>query len=114
MARHTSALIPFSKMKESLAGILKVEGYVRDYAVVKTGVHKALKLDLIYGEKNKPAITGIQRVSRPSLRIYTRHDEAPRVYGGLGTAILSTPKGVMTGRQAWQQKVGGEVICIVW
>ena len=73
-----------------------------------------LRIHLIYDEKQRPAITGLQRVSKPSLRIYAGHTEVPRVYGGLGTAIVSTSKGMMTGRRAWKEKIGGEVLCVVW
>lgn len=114
MARHSSVTVPHSKTKGALAQILKDEGFVRDFTTVKSGNHRALRIFLIYGEKGKPAISGLQRVSKPSLRIYAGRGEIPRVYGGLGTAILSTPKGIMTGKQAWTDKIGGEVLCVVW
>lgn len=114
LARHSSVMVPHSKIKESIVALLKEEGFVRDFGVSKTPTHKAIKINLIYGEKSKPAITGMHRVSRPSLRTYTKHNQTPRVYGGLGVAIMSTSKGIMTGRKAWSQKVGGEVVCIVW
>jgi small subunit ribosomal protein S8 len=114
MARHSSVTIPFSKMKGAIAEILKAEGFVRDFNVVRSGTHRALRIYLIYGEKGKPAITGLQRISKPSLRVYTGHSEVPRVYGGLGTTIVSTSKGVMSGKDAWKQKTGGEVLCVVW
>ena len=114
LARHSSVMVPHSRMKESIAGLLKGEGFVRDYSVGKTATHKSIKINLIYGEKSKPAITGMNRVSRPSLRMYTKHNQVPRVFGGLGIAIVSTSKGVMTGRRAWEQKVGGEILCVIW
>ena len=114
MARHSSVTIPYSKMKGSIAEILKSEGFVRDFNIVRSGTHRALRIYLIYGDKGKPAIAGLQRVSKPSLRIYSGHSEIPRVYGGLGITIVSTSKGIMTGRDAWKQKAGGEVLCVVW
>ncbi len=113
-AGHSSVTVPYSKVKESICGILKEEGFVRDFAAQKGGPQRQLKIYLIYGEKSTPAITGLQRVSKPSLRIYSGHNEIPRVYGGLGTTIVSTPKGIMTGQRAWREKVGGEVLCVVW
>ena len=107
-------LVPYSKMKDAIAQILRAEGFIRDVAVVREGLHQALRLHLIYGEGDRPAITGLQRVSKPSLRIYAGHDEIPRVYGGLGVAIVSTSKGVMTGRQAWKGNLGGEILCTIW
>lgn len=114
LARHSSVTLPYSKMKGSIAEILKGEGFVRDFNLVRSGTHRTLRIYLIYGEKGKPAIAGLQRVSKPSFRIYTGHTEIPRVYGGLGITIVSTSKGVMTGRDAWKQKAGGEVLCVVW
>ena len=114
MARHTTAMVPFSKMKGAIAQILKDEGFIRDYGVVRSGNHRALRMNLIYGEKSRPAISGLQRVSKPSLRIYAGHNEIPRVYSGLGMAIVSTSKGLMTGSQAWKGKLGGEILCVVW
>ena len=114
LARHASVMAPFSKIKGDIADILKEEGFIRECATVRSGNHRVLRMHLIYGEKNQPAISGLQRVSKPSLRVYTGHTEIPRVYGGLGTAILSTSKGIMTGHRAWKEKLGGEIICLVW
>lgn len=114
LARHSSVSVPFSKMKESIAAILKDEGFIRDMSVVRAGTQKVLRLNLIYDDKNAPAIQGLERVSKPSLRVYSAHNQVPRVFGGLGTAIVSTSKGVMTGRKAWQAKAGGEVLCVIW
>ena len=104
--------LPHSKMKESIAGILKKEGYVADYSVEgKTA--KKLKLKLKYVGK-KGVIEGLRRVSTPGLRRYTGATEIPRVRGGLGTAIISTSQGVMTGTQARKNNLGGELLCYVW
>ena len=113
MARHTRVLIPASKMKIAIAAILKEEGYIRDYDVVQDNVQGTLRISLRYVEK-RPVLNQIKRVSKPGLRVYTRRDAIPRVRGGLGTAIISTPQGVMTGRKAYQLGLGGEVICYVW
>ena len=113
MARHTRVLIPSSNMKVAIAGILKEEGYIRDYDVVQDNVQGTLRISLRYVEK-RPVLNQIKRVSKPGLRVYTRRDAIPRVRGGLGTAIISTPQGVMTGRKAYQLGLGGEVICYVW
>ncbi len=114
LARHPSVTLPHSNLKNAVAEILRDEGYVRELSTVRSGPHKMLRIHLIYDEKQKPAITGLQRVSKPSLRIYVGQKEVPRVYGGLGTAIVSTSKGIMTGRKAWKEKIGGEVLCVVW
>ena len=114
LARHPSVVVPHSQMKESIAQILKDEGFIREFAMVRNRQHKALRIHLIYDAKQDPAISGIQRVSKPSLRIYSKHNEVPRVYGGLGTAVVSTSKGVMTGRRASRERIGGEVLCVVW
>ena len=113
MARHTRVTIPSSKVKVAIAAILKEEGYIRDYDVVQDNPQGTLRISLRYVEK-RPVISQIKRVSKPGLRVYTKRDSIPRVRGGLGTAILSTPQGVMSGRKAYQQGLGGEVICYVW
>ena len=113
MARHPRVLIPASKMKIAIAAILKEEGYIRDYDVVQDSTQGTLRISLRYVEK-RPVLNQIKRVSKPGLRVYTRRDSIPRVRGGLGTAIISTPQGVMTGRKAYQLGLGGEVICYVW
>jgi len=114
MARHDSVLIPASKMKLAIARILKAEGFISDYEVVKDKSFRVIKISLRYDENNQSVISGLERVSKPGLRVYTGRREIPRVYGGLGVAIVSTPKGVMTGQQAWRQGVGGELLCYVW
>ena len=114
MARHDFVLMPSSKIKLSLAKILREEGFIKDYEIVKGKQQRVIKVYLKYTDKNEPIITGLQRVSKPGLRVYVAKDEIPRVYGGLGMAILSTPKGVITGKQAWREGVGGELLCLVW
>ncbi len=116
MVKHDSVIVPASKTKIAIAQILKEEGFTRGFEVIKgkTPQHRNLKIQLMYKEKKAPVINGLRRVSRPGLRTYSGKSEIPRVFGGLGTAILSTPKGVMTGQQAWRSNVGGEVICFVW
>lgn len=113
MARHTRVLIPASKMKVAIAGILKEEGYIKDFDVVQDNPQGTLRISLRYVDK-RPVLSQIKRVSKPGLRVYTRRDSIPRVRGGLGVAILSTPQGIMTGRKAYQLGLGGEVICYVW
>ena len=112
--RHESVLVPHSKMKVSIAKILKEEGYIRDYDMPRGHAHPTLRIHLTYREGRVPAITGLKRVSKPGLRSYVGKGEIPRVYGGLGVAILSTSQGVMAGRQAWRDGVGGELLCYVW
>ena len=114
MARHDSVLVPASKVKLAIARILKSEGFITDYEVVKSKSHRAIKIQLKYDESNQAVVSGLERVSKPGLRVYAGRKEIPRIYGGLGIAIVSTPKGVMTGHQAWRQGVGGELLCYVW
>jgi len=114
MARHDFVLMPSSKIKLAIAKTLKREGFISDYEVMKGKPHRVIKIYLKYKEGNQPVITGLERVSKPGLRVYSQHKEIPRVYGGLGIAILSTPTGVMTGHKAWQRGIGGELLCYVW
>lgn len=114
MVRHDSVLVPASKIKLSIARILKEEGFIADYEVVRGKPHRSIKILLRYFDENKPAISGLKRVSKPGLRVYVQKKEIPRVYGGLGIAIVSTPQGVRTGQQAWRQGAGGELLCYVW
>lgn len=115
MSRHDYVLIPASRTKISIAKVLKEEGFIKDYEVLKgTTPQRVIKIYLAYTGKKQPVITGLQRVSKPGLRVYCQKGEIPRVYGGLGIAILSTSKGVMTGQQAWKKGLGGEVLCYVW
>ena len=114
MARHDSVLIPTSRMKLSIASIIKEEGFINDYEVLRGKPHRVIKISLKYDDKNQPVLSGLERVSKPGLRAHVQRKEVPRVYGGLGIAILSTSKGVMTGQQAWRQRIGGELLCYVW
>ncbi|MFC1919662.1 30S ribosomal protein S8 [Chloroflexota bacterium] len=113
MARHDFALVPFSQTKLAIAGILKAEGFISDYEVVKGQTHRSLKIHLKYIDR-QPAIKGLKRVSKSSLRVYVRRKEIPRVYGGVGIAIISTSKGIMTGKESWRSNIGGELLCYVW
>ena len=114
MVRHDSVLIPTSKMKLAIARILKEEGFIEDYEVVRGKPQRMIKIHLKYTDRNQPVLTGLERVSKPGLRVYVQRREIPRVYGGLGIAILSTPQGVMTGKEAWRRGIGGELLCYVW
>ena len=114
MVRHDSVLVPASKIKLSIAKILKEEGFIIDYEVVKGKPHREIKVQLRYMDDNKPAISGLKRMSKPGLRLYVQKKEIPRVYGGLGIAILSTSQGLRTGQQAWRQGSGGELLCYIW
>jgi len=113
MAAQKEVAIPVSKMKSAIAEVLKTEGYIADYREDGDGIEKQLLLQLKYKNK-KPVIEGIERVSKPSCRIYCGSDEVPNVRNGLGIAVLSTPKGVISGRVAKSDNVGGEVLCYVW
>ena len=119
MAGHTSVSLPSSKLKQSIAQILKDEGFIEDFAIVNTegAVQPTLRLSLKYvgvRREKRPVITGLERISTPGRRVYARTKDIPWVLSGMGIAILSTPKGVMTGARARQMRVGGEVLCKVW
>ena len=114
MARHDSVLIPASRMKLSITRILKEEGFISDYEVLRGKPHRVIKVYLKYSDKNQSVLSGLERVSKPGLRVYVQRKEVPRIYGGLGVAIVSTAKGVMTGQQARRQGIGGELLCYVW
>ena len=114
MARHDSVPIPASKMKLAIARILKNEGFINDYEVLKDKPHRVIKIYLKYDDKNQPVLSGLERVSKPGLRVYAQRKEIPRVYGGVGIALVSTAQGVMTGQQAWRRGIGGELLCYVW
>ena len=114
IAKHDFVLMPTSRTKLSIARILKEEGFITDYEVLRGKPHREIKIYLKYGDRNQPAIAGLERVSKPGLRVYMGSKEIPRVHGGLGIAIVSTPKGLMTGKQAWHQDMGGELMCYVW
>ena len=114
LARHDSALIPASRMKLSIAKILKQEGFITDFEVVGGKTIKQIKIKLKYAERGRSAITGLRRMSKPGLRVYVGRHDIPRVYGGMGVAILSTSRGILPSYQAWKQGIGGELICYVW
>ncbi len=116
MASLTEVDMPSSNLKAELAKLLKNEGYVEDYAVIeKEGTcFKTLKITLKYDEKSKPVISNLRRVSRPGLRNYCKAKDIPQVLGGMGIAILSTSKGLLTDRKAKKENVGGEILCYVW
>jgi small subunit ribosomal protein S8 len=115
-AHHESVAIPASRMKVSIARVLKEEGFIRDFEIVGADAKAQpdLKVELGYTASRQPVLNGLQRVSKPGLRVYVQRREIPRVYGGLGIAILSTPKGIMSGKDARRQQVGGELLCYVW
>ncbi len=113
-AGHTSVVMPASKLKAEIARVLRDEGYIRGFDVQEEKGKRSLRLQLRYGAKKQPILMGIKRISRPGLRVYTTRTEIPRVFGGVGVAIMSTPRGVMTGDQARRLGVGGEVLCQVW
>ncbi|MFQ6019648.1 MAG: 30S ribosomal protein S8 [Dehalococcoidia bacterium] len=114
MASHDFVDIPASKLKIAIAEILKKEGFVLDCEVLPDGARRRIRIHLAYSDKKEPLIAGLQRVSKPGLRVYVQRGEIPRVYGGLGVAVLSTPQGLMTGKEAWRSNQGGEVLCYVW
>lgn len=113
MVSHDSVLVPSSKIKLSIVKILNEQGFIDRYEVLKGKPQPMIKIYLKYKD-DQPAILGLERASKPSLRVYAERREIPRVYGGLGIAILSTSKGIMTGQEAWRQHLGGEIICYVW
>jgi small subunit ribosomal protein S8 len=115
MAKHDSVEIPASKMKLSIAEILLKEGYIKSYEVVGEGVHKNIVVTLKYGaDKNEKVIAGLKRISKPGLRVYSSAENMPKVLGGLGIAIVSTNKGVITDKEARKLNVGGEVLAFIW
>ena len=114
-AKHDTVDIPASKMKLAIADILLKEGYVKAVDVVEEGNFKTIKITLKYGaNKNEKILTGLKRISKPGLRVYASKEELPKVLGGLGTAIISTNKGVLTDKEARKENVGGEVLAFVW
>ena len=113
-ARHAKVDVPASKLKADIARILKEEGYILNYKLAEEGSRKTIKIYLKYSLANTPVISKMERVSRPGCRVYVGSREIPRVLGGLGINILTTPKGVMTGKTARKEGVGGEVLCQIW
>ena len=114
IAKHKEVSIPTSKTKVNIAEVLLNEGYITSFEVVGEGVSSEIKIVLKYGPNNERVITGIKRISKPGLRIYAGYEDLPKVLNGLGIAIVSTSKGLMTDRQARTEKIGGEVLAYVW
>ncbi len=112
--RHDAVVMPGSNAKVALARIMKDEGFIDDFEVLRSGVRRTLRIRLKYRGREEPAISGLKRVSKPGLRIYIGKKEIPRIYGGLGVAIISTSQGVMTGSDAWRRGIGGEYLCYLW
>ncbi len=113
-AKHETVDIPASNMKKSIANILLEEGFIKGYDVIEDAKQGILRVQLKYGKENEKIISGLKRISKPGLRVYVKSDEIPRVLGGLGIAILSTSKGIITDKVARKESVGGEVICYIW
>ncbi len=114
MAKHARAKMPSSRLRVEIAKILKEAGYIEDFNVAEEGSRLALTLVLKYGPSGERVITGIERVSKSGCRVYVKKDQIPKVLGGLGISIISTPKGLLTGADSRRQGLGGEVICNVW
>lgn len=111
---HNTVEVPSSKMKRAIAEILKEEGFIKNYEYIEDGKQGVLRIYLTYNQGKERVITGLKRISRPGLRVYARKDSIPKVLGGLGIAIISTSRGIMTDKKARQEGLGGEVICYVW
>ena len=114
MVMHETVEAPSSKIKVSIAEIMKEEGYIKDYEYIQDGKQGIIREYLKYGPNKEKVITGIKRISKPGLRVYVKKDEIPKVLGGLGTAVISTSKGLMTDKKARKTGLGGEVICYIW
>jgi small subunit ribosomal protein S8 len=116
VAMHDQVRMPSSKLKEALAGILQREGYIQGFSVQDSlgRPGRTLEIDMKYAADRSRTISGVRRISKPGLRVYTGADKVPRVLGGLGVAVLSTSRGLMTDREARQRRVGGEILCYVW
>jgi small subunit ribosomal protein S8 len=113
-AKHETVDVPASNMKKSIAQILIQQGYIQGVEEIQDGKQGIIRLTLKYIENKKPVISGLKRISKPGLRVYAAKDELPKVLGGLGIAILSTSKGVMTDKKARQENIGGEVLAFIW
>lgn len=113
-AKHEDVLVPASTVKKAIAEILLDEGYIKSYDIREDGVAKYIHIDLKYGPNKQRVITGLKRISKPGLRIYARKDQLPKVLNGLGIAIISTSRSIMTDREARKQGVGGEVLAYIW
>lgn len=114
MVNHEKVEIPASKVKKAIADIFKSEGYIKDCEFIDDGKQGIIRIYLKYGTNKEKVISGLKRISKPGLRVYAKKDEIPRVLGGLGTAVISTSKGIMTDKDARKQGLGGEVICYIW
>jgi small subunit ribosomal protein S8 len=114
MAGHETTLVPASRIKQNIAKLLKQEGFISGFELTGAKPERQIKVFLRYDEKGAPVLSGLERVSKPGLRIHVQRGEIPRVYGGMGIAILSTSRGVMTGYQAWKSGIGGELLLKVW
>ena len=114
VAKHETVDVPSSGMKLAIVKILQDEGYIKGFEEIEDGIVRTIRIKLKYGPNKQKVIVGIKRISRPGLRVYCRKDEIPKVLGGLGIAILSTSRGIMTDREARKQGVGGEVLAYVW
>ncbi|MFA4835415.1 MAG: 30S ribosomal protein S8 [Dehalococcoidia bacterium] len=115
MAGSDFVLVPSAKSKVAIAKVLKDEGFIKDYEILKGDTpQRVIKIHLRYTGKKEPILKGLKRVSKPGLRVYVGKGEIPRVYGGMGIAILSTTQGVMVGKQAWHRGIGGEILCYIW
>lgn len=114
VVKHSSIDVPASNMKMAIASILREEGFIRGYTRIDDGKQGVIKIDLKYGKNGEKVIAGLKRISKPGLRVYANKDQVPKVLGGLGVAILSTSKGVITDKKARDEGVGGEVLCFIW
>ena len=114
IVKHDTVEVPVSVMKRSIADILLNEGYIKGYTINEEGVEPMMVINLKYGPNRQKVITGLKRISKPGLRVYARKDNLPKVLNGLGNAIISTSKGIMTDREARKQGVGGEVLAYIW
>ena len=114
MVYHEKVEVPSSKVKKAITEILKEEGFIKDYEYIEDGKQGTLRIFLKYGPNKERVISGLKRISKPGLRVYAKKDELPKVLGGLGIAVISTPKGIMTDKKARKEGLGGEVICYIW
>jgi small subunit ribosomal protein S8 len=114
MVMHETVEVPSSKIKVAIAAIMRDEGYIRNFEYIEDGKQGVIRVYLKYGPNREKIITGIKRISKPGLRVYVKKDEIPKVLGGLGTAVMSTSKGLMTDKKARKEGLGGEVICYIW
>ena len=115
VARHDTVTMPASNMKKSIAKLMQNEGFIKSYEVIDDGLQGEIKITLkYYLDKKQPVIVGLKRISKPGLRVYASCEDLPKVLGGLGVAIISTSKGVMTDRMARKENLGGEVLCYIW